>query len=313
MWINLLLLVIGGTMLFYGAEWLVQGAAGMALRLGVRPLLVGLTVVSYSTSAPELSVSVSAVLRGDGPLVLGNVFGSNICNIGLILGLAILIAPPMSDGTMRGKELWVLLAATIAAPLFLLDDKLARWEALVLLAGSVAFTWITIIWSRGRTSHEADVPKDELRSKAMLTTIGVLGLSVLIGGGEAFVRGAIGLAEQLKVPPRIIGLTIVAVGTSLPELAASVVAALRGHSDIAIGNVVGSNIFNILFILGVSGTLDPIKVPLSSMHLDMGVMIVFALGAVVVLSQVRRLTRLEGGLLMAGYAGFLGALVLQTK
>src|SRR5690606_32299588 len=193
--------------------------------------------------------SVSAAAGGDGGLVLGNVIGSNITNIGLILGLAALIAPPLSDGSMRGKEIWVLLAATAAAPLFLLDNQMQHWEGAVLVFGALAFTWLTIRWSKQRPVDLDEVPVDEKRTKTILSLIGIFGLILLISGGEVFVRGAVGLAHKLGVEPRIIGLTIVAFGTSVPELAASIVAALKGHSDLAIGNVVGSNIFNVLLIL----------------------------------------------------------------
>src|SRR5690606_13085438 len=184
MWFDLLILAVGGILLYYGAEWLVQGAAGMALRLGVSPLLIGLTIVSYATSAPELAVSISAAIRGDGGLVLGNVVGSNIANIGLILGLTALIAPPLSDGSMRGKEIWILLAATMAAPLFLMDNQMQHWEGAVLVVGSFAFTWLTIRWSRRRPVPLDDVPTDEKRTKTVLTLLGVFGLIVLITGGE---------------------------------------------------------------------------------------------------------------------------------
>lgn len=311
MWLDLLMLAIGGVMLYCGAEWLVQGAAGMAVRLGVRPLLIGLTIVSYATSAPELAVSISAALRNDGPLVLGNVFGSNIANIALILGLTVLIAPPKSDGSMRGRELWFLLAATVAAPAFLLNDQLERWEAAVLILGSFAFTWMTIRWSKTRPPDLDEVPTDEGRTKGVLIAVGLAGLVALIGGGELFVGGAVGLAEDLGVDERVIGLTIVAFGTSVPELAASVVAALRGHSDLALGNVVGSNIFNLLLILGTAGIIDPFIISFSTLYLDIAFMGVLTLGAIAVLSTVRRITRLEGALLTSSYALFLGLLVAQ--
>jgi cation:H+ antiporter len=311
MWLDLLLLAVGGAMLYYGAEWLVQGAAGMAVLLGVRPLLIGLTIVSYATSAPELAVSISAALRHDGSLVLGNVFGSNIANIALILGLTALIAPPKSDGTMRGKELLVLLVATVAAPLFFLNDRIERWEASLLLLGSVAFTWMTIRWSKNRPADLDEVPTDESRTKGVLIGIGALGLTVLILGGELFVRGAVGMAGALGVDPRVIGLTVVAFGTSVPELAASVVAALRGHSDLALGNVVGSNIFNLLLILGVAGVIDPFQVQFATLQLDIAFLWALTLGCIVVLSMVRRITRTEGLLLTASYVGFIGLLVAQ--
>lgn len=311
MWLDLLFLALGGVMLYYGAEWLVDGAAGIAIRLGVRPLLIGLTIISYATSAPELAVSISAAARGDGGLVLGNVIGSNIANIGLILGVTALIAPPHSDGSMKGREIWVLLAATALSSIFLADSELAHWEGATLIFGSVLFTWLTIRWSKRRPVDLEEVPSDEGRTKGVLIAIGTLGVAVLIGGGEFFVRGAVGLAEELGVSPRVIGLTIVAFGTSVPELAASVVAALKGHSDLALGNVVGSNIFNLLLILGTAGTIDAFRVPFESLYLDISFLIALTLGAAIVLSRVRTITRLEGFLLTGSYAAFLTMLVMQ--
>lgn len=313
MGLDLLWLAIGGTMLYFGAEWLVEGAAGMAVRLGVRPLLIGLTIVSYATSAPELAVSVSASIKQQGALVLGNVLGSNIANIGLILGLTTLIAPPKNDGTMAGKELAFLTVATLVLPLLFINGSLDRWEGIVLALGSFAFTWWTIRWSKSRRPDLDEVPTDENRSKLVLTGIGVLGLAVLIGGGELFVSGAAGLAEAFGVDERIVGLTVVAFGTSLPELAASIVAALRGHSDLALGNVVGSNIFNALLILGAAGLLQPFDANLSDLRLDFGFLIGLSLYAVVALWRPRTMSRFEGGLLVAGYAAFLVALVLDVQ
>lgn len=311
MWFDLLLLAIGGPMLYFGAEWLVQGAAGMAVRLGVRPLLIGLTIVSYATSAPELAVSVSASLQHESAIVLGNVIGSNIANIALILGLTALIAPPHSDGTMAGKELVILLLATLAVPLFFYDGMMSRWEGILFLVGSVAFTYITIQWSKKRPPDLDEVPTEESRTRGVLIAIGCLGLVVLIAGGELFVRGGVGLAGRLGVDERIIGLTVVAFGTSVPELAASVVAALKGHSDLALGNVVGSNIFNILLILGSAGVISPFTSDLSSMTLDIG----FALGLTLVVAallwRTRKVTRWEGALLIASYCVFIGLLLQE--
>jgi cation:H+ antiporter len=311
MWFDLLLLAIGGPMLYFGAEWLVQGAAGMAVRLGVRPLLIGLTIVSYSTSSPELAVSISASLQNESAIVLGNVIGSNIANIAIILGLTAIIAPPRSDGSMAGKELVILLLATAAVPLFFYNGTMDRWEGVIFVLGSVLFTYLTIRWSKQRPADADEVPQVESRSKGALIGIGVLGLAVLIVGGEIFVRGGVGLAQKLGVDERVIGLTIVAVGTSVPELAASVVAALRGHSDIAIGNVIGSNIFNILLILGGSVVLSPLSVNLSDVSLDLGFAMGLAVVVAVMLWKPRRITRVEGGLLIASYLVFLGLLFRQ--
>ncbi len=303
MWIDFLLLAAGGGLLYFGAEWLVQGAAGLALRLGVRPLLIGLTIVSYATSAPELAVSVSAALRHDSDIALGNVIGSNIANIGLILGLSALIAPPKSDGSMRTKELVVVSLATLALPLILLDGAIGFLDAALFICGSFLFTWLTIRWSKNRKVDVDELPDDKGQSLGKAALIGLLGLLVLISGGDLFVRGAVGVASAMGISQLVIGLTVVAFGTSVPELAASVVAALRGHSDLAIGNVIGSNIFNLLLILGA----------VASMGLDFGFLIGLTLFAVLALSFQRRVTRGEGALLVLSYVVYLVLLVVSPR
>lgn len=297
-------LLLGAFLLYFGAEWLVRGAAGLALRLGVRPLLIGLTVVSYATSAPELAVSTAAAWHGNPDIALGNVVGSNIANIGLILGLTALIAPPTTDGSMTGRELWVLAAATALVPMLLLDGLIGRPEGAALVLGAVTFTWLTVRWSKGRPPPD-EVPEAARGTSVRLVGIGVAGLVLLIGGGELFVRGAVGIAETLGVSARVIGLTVVAIGTSLPELAASVVAALRGHSELAIGNVIGSNIFNLLLILGAAALVQPVAGSLAVMRLDLLTLGALTAMVLVVLRKPRVLTRLEGTLLTACYGTFL--------
>ncbi len=309
---DIIFLLAGGAMLYFGAEWLVRGAAGMALKLGVRPLLIGLTVVSYATSAPELAVSVSAALKGQSELALGNVVGSNIANIGLILGITALISPPKSDGSLAKKELIILLLATAALPLFLWDGVLGHIEGIGFVLGALAFTWLTIRWSKSRPVELEDVPESEERGKLALCVIGLAGLIVLVCGGEFFVRSSSHIAISIGVSPRVVGLTIVAFGTSLPELAASVVAAVRGHGEMAIGNVIGSNIFNLLLILGVASSLSPIHVPLETILLDLGFMVGLTLFAVASLAPKRKLSRIEGVLLGTSYFSFLGLLVAQV-
>jgi cation:H+ antiporter len=303
-------LVLGAGLLYLGAEWLVRGAAGMALRLGVRPLLIGLTVVSYATSAPELMVSVAAALRGSSDIALANVVGSNIANLGLILGLTVLIAPPRTDGSMAGRELWVLAAATAALPLLLLDEAVGRLEGLVLVGAALAFTWLTIRWSKARGAAEEELPEVASGGSGRLVAVGAVGLAMLIAGGEVFVWGAVSIAEGLGISARVIGLTVVAVGTSLPELAASLVAALRGHSDLAIGNVIGSNIFNLLLILGAAALVRPVGASLGTMALDVVALLAFTGFLLLLLRKPRTLGRLEGGVLTAGYCSFLVVLGL---
>jgi cation:H+ antiporter len=309
---NLGLLLLGGAMLYFGAEWLVRGGAGLARAFGVSPLVVGLTVISYGTSAPELAVSMLSGLEGKPQIALGNVIGSNIANIGLILGITALIAPPKVDGSLARRELPVLVVASAALPLILLHGLAGHLVALGFVAGAVGFTYATLRWARPR-AEEGEEPGGAppgKQSRLKLAGLAALGLAVLLGGGEVFVNGAIGLAHHFGMSERVIGLTVVAIGTSLPELAASLVAALRGHSELAIGNVVGSNIFNVLLILGATGLVAPLQGNLHEMRLDLAAMLGLTLLCVWSLRRSRRLTRAEGALLTAGYAGFLLALIM---
>lgn len=305
-------LVFGGLLLYYGAEWFVRGAAGLAVRLGVRPMLIGLTVVSYATSAPELSVSMLAAAEGKSPIAFGNVVGSNIANIGLILGLTALIAPPKTDGSLLLKELVVLLVATALLPLFLLDGSIQRHEGIVMLAGALGFTYLVVRWSRGRpVALPEEATPNTTGGAGLLSGLIALGLALLLGGGKLFVDGAIGVAQALGMSDRSIGLTVVALGTSVPELAASLVAALRGHPDIAIGNVVGSNIFNLLLILGATSMLFPIAADVFEARVDLAVMGFLTLLMTIALRAERKIRRSEGAVMLLSYAAFLVWTVLE--
>jgi cation:H+ antiporter len=308
MLLDLGLLALGGAMLYFGAEWLVRGAAGLALALGVRPLLIGLTIVSYGTSAPELAVSMLAAADGKSEIALGNVVGSNIANIGLILGLTALIAPPKSDGSMARRELLVMLAATAALPLVLLDDTISRSEAILFVLGSVGFTYAAYRWSKlGSGEPTGELPDEipQTTSKPALVGLVVVGLAVLLGGGRAFVSGAVGIAFEIGMSERVVGLTVVALGTSLPELAASLVAAMRGHSELALGNVVGSNVFNILLILGITGSVLPVTGSLDAMRVDLVAVGLLTLFCAWTMRKPRVISRAEGAVMLAGYVGFL--------
>lgn len=317
--IDALYLLAGLLLLYFGAEWLVAGAAGLARSLGMRPLIIGLTVVAFGTSAPELVVGIDASIAGQGAIALGNVVGSNIANLGLILGLTALILPPAVDVQVLRREVPVLLAVTALLPLALIDGWLARWEAAVLLVLAVGYPWWMIRSARiGSLAAAAEMEEAaELAaalppagSRLRLALRAVVGLALLVGGGRALIEGAVGIATTAGMSPRVIGLTIVAVGTSLPELATSLIAAGRGHADIAVGNVVGSNIFNILLIGGASAMTAPIVAPIGSVAIDlvaMGALTVFAVAA---MRTRRKVDRVEGAVLVLGYVGFLTALLL---
>jgi cation:H+ antiporter len=317
MLLNITYLLLGGAALYFGAEWLVRGAAGLARSFGIRPMIVGLTVVAYGTSAPELAVSCSAALEGKSALALGNVIGSNVANLGLILGVTALISPPRVERGLIYRELPVLLLAALAVPLLLWNGTISRTEATALVVASFAFTAFLIRSSRGKPDPSVADPDEagELggispRSRAGLAVLAVLGLVVLLVGGKLFVDGAVALALAFGMSERVVGLTIVAVGTSLPEMAASLVAALRGHSAIAVGNVIGSNVFNVLLILGCAGLVSPITAALGGLWLDVLVLGVLTVLAVVFLRTERVITRVEGGLLTAIYVTFLALLVV---
>lgn len=314
----------GGFMLYLGAEWLVGGASALALAMRVPQLLVGLTVVAYGTSAPEIIVGVQAAFTGHGDVALGNVVGSNIANLGLILGVAVLVRPARVDGALKRREIPVMVAAALLVPLLLLDGRVARWEAAALLVAALGYTAWMVRSSRrapelADARHAAEVTSeaadaagapDRRGGRARHVLIASVGLAVLLLGGHLFVDAASSLARSWGMSERLVGLTIVAVGTSLPELATSVIAAMKGHSDIAVGNVIGSNIFNVLLCLGAAGVAGDVGAPLSALRFDLGALIgMTALGAVFLRTE-RTMARWEGAVLLALYVGFLGYLVI---
>ncbi len=310
-------LLFGGLVLYLGAEWLVKGSAGLARAFGVKPLVIGLTVVAYGTSAPELAVSTAAILEDASAIVLGNVIGSNIANIALILGLTALISPPAVDGQLIRREVPVMFAGCLAAPLVLLDGEISMVEAALLAATAMAFTLYTLV--AAVPASDDDEAGDELdldpaaaearsedHARLRLGVITFIGMALLIGGSDLLIDGAQGLAHALGMSERIVGLTVVAVGTSLPEMAASLVAALRGYSSLAVGNIVGANIFNIFMILGVVGMIRPIHGSITGMAVDFGFLIGTTILGVLFMRGTRKITRIEGALLIASYAVFLG-------
>jgi cation:H+ antiporter len=314
--IDLLLLAIGGAGLYYGAEWLVDGAAKLARALGVPPLVVGLTIVSYGTSMPELAVSVLAALEGNSPIAVGNVVGSNIANIGLILGTTALIAPPSVDGSLIKRDLPLLALASLAVPLVLRDSVIDRIEGGAFATCAAAYTYATFRRSKSeprRTEHESESEGERasaLPTVPRLILFIVVGLVVLLGGGKAFVEGAIGIARTLGMSDRIVGLTVVAVGTSLPELAASMVAAMKGHSELAVGNVVGSNLFNILAVLGAASIIHPIHASGAEFERDIWAMLIVLGMGIFSMRRQRTIARAEGATLLMAYVGFLSALAV---
>ncbi len=313
--LSVLWLVLGGVLLYFGAEWLIRGAVAIAVRAGMTPLVIGLTVVAAGTSAPELVVSLTGALRGETALAIGNVVGSNICNILLITGTAALIRPITVERSVVRREVPLMIAISLlVGALMFWGRAVVRWEAVILLVILAAST----AWSIRNSRQDAPLTELVTTVPASPTNISVprslfwilLGLVGLVAGANRFLEGAVEIARLFGLSETTIGLTIVAIGTSLPELATSVVAAIKKEGDIALGNVVGSNIFNLLGILGVAGMVRPLPLPAQGWG-DLGVML---LTAVILLPMARSgfcLQRWEGGVLLSGYIGYVTWLLLR--
>jgi len=312
MWMQLVALLAGFTLLVWGAERFVMGAASTARLLGVSPLLIGLTIVGFGTSAPEMLVSLMASLNNNPGLAVGNAIGSNITNVALILGItAVLVPLSVHSGTVH-RELPILLGTTVIAWLLLRDGRLDFIDGLLLLGGlAVMLTWV--IWL-GLHSRDKDPMQEEYAAEIPTNmTLGyslfwlLFGIVILVGSSRLLVWGAVGIAEAYGVSDLVIGLTIVALGTSLPELAASVASALKNEPDIAIGNVIGSNMFNLLAVLGIPGIIRPDAVDPAVLSRDMPVMVGLTIALLVMAWGFRgegRINRFEGALLLACYIGY---------
>ncbi len=311
MLVPLLFMSGGVVLLYYGAETLVRGAATLAVRGKMSPLLVGLTVVALGTSAPELVVSVQATLAGNGGIAVGNVVGSNICNIALILGAATLIRPLQVDAQLVRLDIPLLIGVSVVLTIFLANETLSTMEGAALLAGVIAYVLFSIRVARHRVDGALEELEVEVKPEGSvgrdLVFVG-LGLGLLVLGSHALVSGAVTIATRFGVSEAIIGLTIVAFGTSLPELATSIVAAFKGEGDLAIGNAVGSSLFNALGILGVAALLSP----LDSSGIgaaDLGVMLAMAVLILPLARSGYELSRSEGAFLLVLYAGYIGFLI----
>jgi cation:H+ antiporter len=320
--LNIGYIFLGLLGLFFGGNWLVDGASRIAKQLGVPPLIVGLTIVAFGTSAPELMVSVRAALSGASGIALGNVVGSNIANVGLILGITGIITPITVKITLVRREIPIMIAISVLGYLFLLDSEIGKLDGAVLLLGFIAFNAVMVYLTVSRSAEQkaADTAlsgNDAANAVNLPLEFGrlLLGLVVLLVGAEFTVRGATNIAASLGVPEVVIGLTLVAFGTSLPELAASMVAAFRGQSDIAVGSVIGSNIANLLLILGTTSVISPIPIaePGSFAPYQAGMisfnyplMIVFAF-MMLPFALDRMLNRVESGVFLAIYVAFIAA------
>lgn len=320
MLIQLLLLALGLVILVLGADWLVRGASRLALSFGISPLVIGLTIVAFGTSAPEMAVSVKSAWVGQADIALGNVVGSNIFNVLGILGLSALVAPLIVDQKMVRFDVPIMIGVSVLALAFGLDGTIARWEGGVLFAGIVGYTVFLIRQSRRESRAIEKEYADEFgggaaarSSPVMNVVLIVLGLVLLVLGARLLVDSAIAIARHFGVSELIIGLTIVACGTSLPELATSVLAAWKGERDIAVGNVVGSNIFNILAVLGMSSLVSPVGVAESVLRFDIPVMIAVAVSCLPIFFAGHQIKRWEGGLFVFYYVAYTAYLVMAQK
>ncbi len=316
-WIVLVQLVAGFTILILGAELLVRGASGIAMALGISPLVIGLTVVAFGTSSPELAVSIFSAYEGQAGIALGNVVGSNICNVLLILGLSALAAPLLVSRQIIRLEVPIMIGITLIFLLFAINGVLGRLEGLFLFSGAVFYVAWTVRRSRreSREESEASIPEDGVGSSRLVQVLQILGgLAMLALGSKWLVDGAVTVAQFFGVSDLVIGLTVVAIGTSLPELATSILASLRGQRDIAVGNIVGSNIFNILVVLGLTASVAPfgIPIPKSALTFDLPVMFMATVVCLPIFLTGHRIARWEGGLFFLYYLAYMLFIVLTA-
>ena len=309
MYLPLFHLALGLLLLYAGAEALVHGSAAFARRIGLSPLVIGLTVVAFGTSTPELAVSVKAALSGMGDITLGNVIGSNIANIALVIGAAALVHPIEVHAQAVRWDIPVVIAASLLTLTFAWSGHLSRLEGGILLAGLIAYIVYSVVLGRRERARQvagefqAEVPQ-ELRSIVNELLLMAGGIALLVIGADRVVVGAVAIAGLFGVSKSVIALTIIAFGTSLPELATSVVAAYKKHSDIAIGNIIGSNIFNLLGILGIAALITPINAK-GIRHVDWIVMIALALLMLRMARKRYTLRRWEGADLLVIYLGYV--------
>lgn len=314
---SIVFILVGFLLLYGGGEALVRGAGGLALRLGLSSFLVGMTVVAFATSSPELAVSLQAAVAGVDDVAIGNVVGSNICNIALILGICALIRPQeVQMRILRMDVPWLIFATALLVAL-LDDGRISRPAGAVLVIGLGVFIYWNIQMARRereadrvRAEFEQVVPESH-RPGWVDWVLVLIGFGALVGGGSAFVRGGVGLAEALGVSAALISLTVVALGTSLPELATSLVATARGDDDIAVGNIIGSNFFNIFAILGITAVIHPLTRGGITL-VDLYVMLAFAVVLLPLIFVRRRIGRPEALVLLGGYAAYMWWLAGQA-
>lgn len=318
--------IVGGLLLLIvGGEFLVRGASRLAASLGVPSVIIGLTVVAFGTSTPELAVSFKAALAGSANIAVANVVGSNIFNTLFILGLSALVSPLIIHSQMIRREVPIMIGVSLLLYLLSLGGEISRMEGLLLFAGIVSYTtWLVL---EARQNRKEDRPivdesekvygslKDGRKAVVVAVVLVVGGLAIVMWGADLLVDGAVAMAKNLGVSDTVIGLTIVAAGTSLPEVVASLVATIKGERDIAVGNVVGSNIYNVLAIIGLAGAGSPdgLQVSAGMLNFDIPLMIASAVLCWPFFKTGKRLSRLEGGVFLVGYIAYTTYLVLHAN
>ena len=302
--IGFIYLITGSVMLFYGADWIVKGGSQLAKYFGLSTIVIGLTVVAFGTSLPELVVSLVASLEGSTTIAVGNVIGSNIANVGLVLGLSSLVFPLTMKFTQVKIDLGIYMIVCLLFTYFCMDGKIIRMEGLILFACIIAYTWFAIIHSTNKKDTEIGQinPNVPLSKSISLVMFGILLLSF---GANIFITGAIDIARYFGVSEIVIGMTIVALGTSLPELATSIIAAFRKESAISIGNIIGSNLFNLLSVIGLVSIISPLETPVEIIHFEIPYMIVYGLILIPIGLMPQPIHRGTSIFLLLGYGVFI--------
>ena len=304
MFIGIIFLVIGSAMLFYGAEFIVKGGSQLARYFGLSPIVIGLTVVAFGTSLPELVVSIVAAIGGSSPIAIGNVVGSNIANVGLVLGISSLIFPIKINLSQIKNDLIIYIFVCLMFSAFCMNGSISRQEGLILFLSVLIYTWYSFYYSSSKNNDE-DVNDKNPSNLRMLFILIISGITLLSFGANLFVKGAIDIARYFGISEIVIGMTIVALGTSLPELATSVIASFRKEHAISIGNIVGSNLFNLLSVIGIVSLLSPIESPKEILFYEIPYMIIYGLILFPIGMLKQPIHRLTAAFLLIGYLLFI--------
>lgn len=302
---SITLLILSLAALYIGAGWLVKGSAALAIKAKISPLVIGLTIVAFGTSAPELVVNLNATLTGQGDIAIGNVIGSNIFNIGFILGISAIIYPIKVKEQLTKLDIPIMLVATILLVLFFWNGHLGRAEGILFVIGITLYTLFSLYYSRKKNLNKDNIELEEQPKPWFVDTLYMIGgLAILVFASRLLVNNAVSIAKELGVSEAVIGLTIVSAGTSMPELATSVVAAIKKNPEIAIGNIVGSNLFNILAIAGITATIHPIHSN-NVNYIDLLVMLGMSVLLLPLVKSGQKISRAEGVVLVIIYLSYL--------